>query len=87
MVQGEHQGTAGRLRAVREVQRKSLRATARDAGVAPSYLSRVERGLQTPSIDVLMRLGRVLGLDDLVETVELFVEEPAKPSDGGLGHV
>jgi transcriptional regulator with XRE-family HTH domain len=65
-----------RLRATREAQGKSLRLVCRRTGIDPSNLSRIDRGLQRPSLDVLMRLGRELGLKNLVETIGLFVEEP-----------
>jgi transcriptional regulator with XRE-family HTH domain len=65
-----------RLRATREAQGKSLRAVARESGVDASNLSRIERGLQRPSLDALVRIGRVLGLRNLVETIGLFVEDP-----------
>lgn len=54
-----------RLRAVREVQGKSLRAVARAAEADPAYLSKVERGLLRPSVDLLIRLGHVLDIEDL----------------------
>ena len=64
-----------RLRAVRESQRKSLADVAEPAGISAGFLSRVERGLKRPSVPVLMRIGRELGLRDLVESIGLFVEE------------
>jgi hypothetical protein len=40
----------------------------------PASLSRVERGLQRPSVDSLMRIARVLGLRNLTDTLTLFLE-------------
>lgn len=50
------------LRALREMQGRTLRATARAAGISPGYLSVIENGKAAPSVRVLGRLARVLGL-------------------------
>jgi transcriptional regulator with XRE-family HTH domain len=63
----------GRLRAVREAQGRSLRAVAREAGLDPGQLSRIERGEQRASVDQLISIGRVLGLRDLTR-LDLFRE-------------
>lgn len=49
-------------RAIREAQGYGLRHTAREARIDPAHLSRIERGLATPSLDVLKRLARALGM-------------------------
>ena len=67
-----------RLRAVREAQGRSLRSVAREAGVDPSYLSRVERGLRRPSVPFLQAVGRALGLRNLVGALDLFWSEPSE---------
>jgi transcriptional regulator with XRE-family HTH domain len=67
--------SGARLRAIREGQGKGLRATAREAKIDPANLSRIERGLQRPSLEALVRIGRALGLRNLVDTIGLFVEE------------
>lgn len=59
-----------RLRAVREAHGLSLRHVARMAGVDPGYLSRVERGLQRPSLPLLLGVCRALGLKDTVAAIE-----------------
>lgn len=64
-----------RLRAARELQGHSLRATARAADIDPGQLSLIERGRRRPSVDQLLRLARVLELRDVVKVLELFVEE------------
>jgi transcriptional regulator with XRE-family HTH domain len=46
------------LRRLRSEQGKSLRSVARDLGVDPSYLSRVERGEKPPSDDLQDRAAR-----------------------------
>jgi transcriptional regulator with XRE-family HTH domain len=70
-----------RLRVLRGVSSETLAA---DAGVDRSYMSRVERGIANPTIDILERIAGVLE----VEIAELFVipqptdERPA-PLPGG----
>jgi transcriptional regulator with XRE-family HTH domain len=56
------------LRQAREARSFTQRALASKAGVGEKYLSRLERGLATPSVLVALRLARALGvgLDHLV---------------------
>jgi len=54
------------LRAVREARGKSLRSVARASGVDPARISKIERGLVVPTVRELLRLGRVLGLPELL---------------------
>jgi len=76
---GSSRGEAeGRLRTARLIQSKSIRQLAIEAGVDRGQLSRVERGLQKPSVAFLLKVGRALGLRDLVKVLELF----AGPVDG-----
>jgi transcriptional regulator with XRE-family HTH domain len=58
------------LRRVRGARGLTQRALAAKAGVGEKYLSRIERGLATPSILVVHRLAQALGvdLDELVAT-------------------
>jgi transcriptional regulator with XRE-family HTH domain len=70
-----------RIRVLRGISSERLAA---DSGVDRSYLSRLERGVANPSIDVLARLVGVLG----VEIAELFAvpephEERPEPLPGG----
>ena len=44
---------------------KSLRETARLAGIDPAHLSRVERGQRNLSVEALARVAGVLGLTEL----------------------
>lgn len=71
---------------VREVIGRKLKATrlkndmtiqdlARRAGVSSNMISRIERGLTTPSVGILMRLATVFGL-----SMNYFVEEAEKGS-------
>lgn len=41
-------------------------------GYDRAYISRVERGLQRPSVEFLRVVCRELGLRDAVRTIELF---------------
>jgi len=56
------------LRQARSARAFTQRALATKAGVGEKYLSRIERGLATPSVLVVLRLARALGvgLDQLV---------------------
>lgn len=50
-------------RRLREDAGLSQAVIARAAGISPSHLSYVEAGLREPSLEVLLRLGAVLGAD------------------------
>ncbi|MCY4528368.1 MAG: helix-turn-helix transcriptional regulator [Chloroflexi bacterium] len=47
----------------RIAKRLSLRALARQVGIAPSYLADIENDRRTPSESVLRNISEVLGLD------------------------
>ena len=65
------------LRRLRQEQGRSLRAAARDLGVDPSYLSRVENGERSASDELGVRIADYYGLDK--DTVDLFAGRA--PSD------
>jgi transcriptional regulator with XRE-family HTH domain len=70
-----------RLRVLRGISSETL---AEEAGVDRSYVSRVERGIANPTIDVLERVAGRLG----VEMAELFLipapdAEPPSALRGG----
>ena len=70
-----------RIRVLRGISSETLAAR---AGVDRSYAGRLERGVANPSIDVLERIARVLG----VEIIQLFAvpephEERPVPLPGG----
>jgi transcriptional regulator with XRE-family HTH domain len=70
-----------RLRVQKEISQENL---AVDAGVDRTYVSRLERGLENPTVGVLERLAKALD----AEIIEFFVVpkagEPApKPLPGG----
>ena len=51
------------IKALRQEQGFSLNTLAEQAGISPSHLSRIERGLTVPSYDVLDRVADALGSD------------------------
>ena len=52
------------LRLARKRANLTLSQVARRARISPSYLSRLERGLRAPRVATVMRLQRVLDLDE-----------------------
>lgn len=57
------------LRELREAQKRSLRTAASDLGMAPSHLSRLERGERSSSPEVSRRLANYYGISS--ELLEL----------------
>ena len=64
--------TARELRLARKRADLTLREAGRRAGISASFLSRLERGLRAPRLTTVMRLERVLDLDE--RTVERLIE-------------
>ncbi len=63
--------TSRLLRDLRESRGQSLRKVAGDLGIAPSHLSRLERGEKSPSTDLARRAAEYYGVsDDLVELAQ-----------------
>ncbi|MHB1500782.1 MAG: helix-turn-helix domain-containing protein [Candidatus Dormibacteria bacterium] len=63
--------TSRLLRELRESRGRSLRKVAADLGIAPSHLSRLERGEKSPSTSVARRAAEYYGVsDDLVELAQ-----------------
>jgi transcriptional regulator with XRE-family HTH domain len=71
------QSAARLLRELRVARGESLRAAARQLGVDPSYLSRLERGEKTPSPDLQQRAARYYDVPSEV----LGLAEGRVPSD------
>jgi transcriptional regulator with XRE-family HTH domain len=69
------------IKALRVSQGLSLNALAAEAGISPSHLSRIERGLTVPSYDVLDRVADAIGSDLRELRME---EESARAVDGEL---
>jgi transcriptional regulator with XRE-family HTH domain len=61
-------GVGERLRAIRQLRRRTLKAVAERAGVSESFLSQVERGKASPSVASLSRIAAALG----VSVADLF---------------
>src|SRR6266513_4875688 len=52
-----------RLRAIRQLRRKTLKEVAGAAGLSESFLSQLERGRTNATIATLQRLATALGID------------------------
>jgi transcriptional regulator with XRE-family HTH domain len=52
-----------RLRAIRLLRRRTLKAVAEEAGVSESFLSQLERGRTSASVASLQRLAAALGME------------------------
>jgi transcriptional regulator with XRE-family HTH domain len=75
---------AWNVRRLRVLQGISSERLAADAGVDRSYMSRLERGVANPTVDVLEKVAGVLA----VEVADLFAvpeanEERPEPLPGG----
>jgi len=72
------------IRAQRENARVSLRQLARTAGVSNPYLSQIERGLRTPSAEILGQIARALR----ISAEALYVQAGIlNPDDGQVRSV
>jgi transcriptional regulator with XRE-family HTH domain len=69
----------GYIRAQRENAKVSLRQLARAAGISNPYLSQVERGLRTPSAEILQQIARGLRIsaEALYVRAGILEERPA----------
>src|SRR3954471_6547885 len=64
-----------RLRAIRQLRRKTLKSVASAAGISESFLSQLERGRTNATIATLQRLATALG----IEVSELFRASAPRP--------
>ncbi|KAB7591713.1 helix-turn-helix transcriptional regulator, partial [Verminephrobacter sp. Larva24] len=64
-----------RLHELRLTRGMSLRALAQAAGVSPTLLSQIERGVTEPSLSTLRALSAVFG-----ESMAALFRDPAAPS-------
>jgi transcriptional regulator with XRE-family HTH domain len=69
----------GYIRVQRENAKVSLRQLARTAGVSNPYLSQIERGLRTPSAEILQQIARGLRIsaEALYVRAGILEERPA----------
>jgi len=67
----------GAIQRLREEQGKTREALAEAAGISPSYLYEVERGLKRPSADVLAKLASAFGM--LPSRVLEYIERQTPP--------
>ena len=67
------------IRAQRETAKVSLRQLARNAGVSNPYLSQIERGLRTPSAEILQQIahGLRISAEALYVRAGILEERPA----------
>jgi transcriptional regulator with XRE-family HTH domain len=65
------------LRAARLRKGLSQEALAHEAGVAMNYVSGIERGVQNPTVMVLHRLARVLGIGETQLFMPVSRDSPA----------
>jgi DNA-binding XRE family transcriptional regulator len=77
-----------RLREERERRGMALREMARRAGVSPSLISQIERGLVAPSVGTLYAMTAVLGLvmDELFREAKQANEPSAQPGNAFSRH-
>jgi transcriptional regulator with XRE-family HTH domain len=61
-----------KLRIYREARGLTLRETGKLSDITPGYLSRVERGEKSLSLESTIRLARVLGLKDVLRALAPF---------------
>src|SRR5437870_10089332 len=64
-----------RLRAIRQLRRRTLREIASAAGISESFLSQLERGRTNATIATLQRLATALG----IEVSDLFTTNSPRP--------
>jgi transcriptional regulator with XRE-family HTH domain len=65
------------VQAARRERGKTIKQVAEEAGIDPAYLSRIERGKQSPSTEVLLKLTEVLDLTELHSALKLCDGGPA----------
>jgi transcriptional regulator with XRE-family HTH domain len=61
-----------RLKAVREAHGLTAGELSRLTGIDRAYLSRVENGRQRPSVEFLARVGKELGLRQLLAAIAVI---------------
>src|SRR3954469_3820909 len=72
---GVHVELGERLRAIRQLRRRTLKEIAGAAGISESFLSQLERGRTNATIATLQRLATALG----IEVSDLFSTDASRP--------
>ena len=72
---GVHTQLGARLRAIRQLRRRTLREVAAAAEISESFLSQLERGRTNATIATLQRLSNALGID----VSDLFAANSGRP--------
>ena len=80
VVTGAAQDIGSFIRSQREAAEVSVRQLAARAGVSNPYLSQIERGLRTPSAEVLSQIAKALRLSAEVLYVRAGILEPGERS-------
>src|ERR1043166_8267340 len=83
---GVHAELGERLRAIRQLRRRTLKEIAGTAGISESFLSQLERGRTNATIATLQRISTALG----IEVSDLFATNAPRPrvlrrAAGGFG--
>jgi transcriptional regulator with XRE-family HTH domain len=73
--EGVHVELGERLRAIRQLRRRTLKEIAGAAGISESFLSQLERGRTNATIATLQRLSTALG----IEVSDLFATNAPRP--------
>lgn len=69
-----------RIKIVRQRSGLTQDQFAEQVGLSPKYISGIERGVENPTLDTLLRLAKVLG----VEPYDLFLFGEAEESEKAL---
>src|ERR1051325_9935934 len=72
---GVHGELGERLRAIRQLRRRTLKEIAGAAGISESFLSQLERGRTNATIATLQRISTALG----IEVCDLFATNAPRP--------
>jgi transcriptional regulator with XRE-family HTH domain len=77
----------GYIRAQRENAKVSLRQLARTAGVSNPYLSQIERGLRTPSAEILQQIARALEISSETLYIRAGILEEREGGSDLIGEI
>ena len=69
-----------RIKIVRQRNGLTQDQLAEQVGLSPKYISGIERGVENPSMDILLRMAKMLG----VEPYDLFLFRESEESEKAL---